>query len=218
MPLRARVNLFPIYNHAVPLLASKVGFWESRQRFHLCNVPSNQDFCCFSNYCLYFRNSKTAKFPTKMQISMQNSRSNCCVTNVFLNNANFSTFVHRPQLWLKLKYFFEANGFLIYLGIRLLVDAEYTYMNPGISAVALGMMLAFNQVIWHKSMGHNQTHAPQIIKILYTLIMAFSQHCAHRASLIFQESPVVWNTYQCYLKQALNTISAEMKIIQDQNV
>ena len=32
------------------------------------------------------------------------------------------------------------------LGLRLLVDAEYTYMNPGISAIALGMMLAFNKV------------------------------------------------------------------------
>ena len=29
--------------------------------------------------------------------------------------------------------------------IRLLVDGEYTYMNPGISAVALSMMVAFNQ-------------------------------------------------------------------------
>ena len=29
--------------------------------------------------------------------------------------------------------------------IRLLVDGEYTYMNPGISAVTLSMMLAFNQ-------------------------------------------------------------------------
>ena len=29
--------------------------------------------------------------------------------------------------------------------IRLLVDGEYTYMNPGISAVTLAMMLAFNQ-------------------------------------------------------------------------
>ena len=26
------------------------------------------------------------------------------------------------------------------------MDAEYTYMNAGISAVALGMMLAFNKV------------------------------------------------------------------------
>ena len=26
------------------------------------------------------------------------------------------------------------------------MDAEYTFMNPGISAMALGMMLAFNKV------------------------------------------------------------------------
>jgi len=56
--------------------------------------------------------------------------------------------------------------------LRLLVDAEYTYMNQGISVMALGMMLAFNK-----------------------------------------ERPVVWNTYQCYLKQALNTISKELSII-----
>ena len=30
-------------------------------------------------------------------------------------------------------------------GLKLLVDAEYTYMNPGISAVALGLMLHFNK-------------------------------------------------------------------------
>jgi len=50
--------------------------------------------------------------------------------------------------------------------IRLLVDAEYTYMNPGISVMALGMMLAFNK-----------------------------------------QQPLVWNTYQCYLKAAKTTIS-----------
>jgi len=61
-------------------------------------------------------------------------------------------------------------------GIRLLVDAEYTYMNPGISAVALAMMFVFNK-----------------------------------------ESPVVWNTYQCYLKEAFNTISAELQIVEKRN-
>merc|ERR1719232_1019750 len=30
-------------------------------------------------------------------------------------------------------------------GVRLLVDAEYTYMNPGISVGALAMMLALNR-------------------------------------------------------------------------
>ncbi len=44
-------------------------------------------------------------------------------------------------------------------GLKILVDAEYTYMNPGISAVALAMMVNFNT-----------------------------------------SSPVVGNTYQCYLK------------------
>ena len=36
--------------------------------------------------------------------------------------------------------------------LRLLVDGEYTYMNPGISALALGMMMASNKeqpVIWN---------------------------------------------------------------------
>ena len=30
-------------------------------------------------------------------------------------------------------------------GLKILVDAEYTYMNPGISAVALAMMVNFNK-------------------------------------------------------------------------
>ena len=59
-------------------------------------------------------------------------------------------------------------------GLHLLVDAEYTYMNKGISAFALAMMVALNR-----------------------------------------DKPVVWNTYQCYLKQALNTISSEMKVVRD---
>merc|ERR1719367_1615342 len=56
--------------------------------------------------------------------------------------------------------------------LHLLVDAEYTYMNKGISAFALAMMVAFNK-----------------------------------------EKPIVWNTYQCYLKEALNTISSEMDVV-----
>merc|ERR1712198_121944 len=58
-------------------------------------------------------------------------------------------------------------------GLHLLVDAEYTYMNKGISAFALAMMMAFNK-----------------------------------------DKPIVWNTYQCYLKEALNTISSEMEVVQ----
>ncbi len=30
-------------------------------------------------------------------------------------------------------------------GLRVLVDAEYTYLNPGVSAVALAMMRRFNR-------------------------------------------------------------------------
>lgn len=60
------------------------------------------------------------------------------------------------------------------LQLKLLVDAEYTYMNPGISAIALGMMIAFNQ-----------------------------------------EAPVVWNTYQCYLRTAQQTISSELEVTQN---
>ena len=58
-------------------------------------------------------------------------------------------------------------------GVRLLVDAEYTYMNPGISVGALAMMLALNR----------------------------------------DGQAVVANTYQCYLKDALNTLKQESEII-----
>eukprot|EP00095_Tigriopus_kingsejongensis_P004423 snap_masked-scaffold1224_size54636-processed-gene-0.6 protein:Tk04423 transcript:snap_masked-scaffold1224_size54636-processed-gene-0.6-mRNA-1 annotation:"probable proline dehydrogenase 2" len=57
-------------------------------------------------------------------------------------------------------------------GLKLLVDAEYTYMNPGISAVALAMMMQFNT-----------------------------------------QDATVSNTYQCYLKAALNTITKEKKLV-----
>ena len=36
-------------------------------------------------------------------------------------------------------------------GLHLLVDAEYTYMNKGISAFALAMMMAFNKVVLTRS-------------------------------------------------------------------
>ena len=55
--------------------------------------------------------------------------------------------------------------------LRLLVDGEYTYMNPGISGLALGMMLAFN---------HSR--------------------------------PVVWNTYQCYLRGAADTVRQDLAV------
>ena len=57
-------------------------------------------------------------------------------------------------------------------GLKLLVDAEYTYMNDGISVVALAMMKHYN--ISEAKIG---------------------------------------NTYQCYLKQALNTITEELEIV-----
>ena len=51
------------------------------------------------------------------------------------------------------------SDFSISKGLKLLVDAEYTYMNDGISAIALAMMCHYNQ-----------------------------------------NTAVVGNTYQCYLK------------------
>ena len=67
--------------------------------------------------------------------------------------------------------FYHQSHFV--LGVRLLVDAEYTYMNPGISVGALAMMLALNR----------------------------------------DGQAVVANTYQCYLKDALNTLKQESDII-----
>ena len=39
----------------------------------------------------------------------------------------------------------EVGDFALRSNIRLLVDGEYTYMNPGISAVTLAMMMAYNR-------------------------------------------------------------------------
>jgi hypothetical protein len=63
------------------------------------------------------------------------------------------------QLSRGIKRISELIQFASDRGLKVLVDAEYTYMNPGISAVALAMMVAFNK-----------------------------------------SSPIVGNTYQCYLK------------------
>ncbi|KAM5153042.1 hydroxyproline dehydrogenase [Mantella aurantiaca] len=54
-------------------------------------------------------------------------------------------------------------------GVRVLVDAEYTYMNPALSLVTMAMMAQCNR-----------------------------------------EEPWIWNTYQCYLKDALRSLSQDL--------
>jgi hypothetical protein len=49
------------------------------------------------------------------------------------------------QLGRGIKRISELIQFAQDKGLKILVDAEYTYMNPGISAVALAMMVAFNK-------------------------------------------------------------------------
>jgi len=49
------------------------------------------------------------------------------------------------QLGRGIKRISELIQFAQNKGLKILVDAEYTYMNPGISAVALAMMVAFNK-------------------------------------------------------------------------
>ncbi|XP_076334228.1 hydroxyproline dehydrogenase-like isoform X2 [Tachypleus tridentatus] len=58
--------------------------------------------------------------------------------------------------------------------VRVLVDAEYTYINPGLSLFTLAMMVAFNQ-----------------------------------------QFPLIWNTYQCYLKKTFETASTELGIVEN---
>ncbi|XP_013420751.1 hydroxyproline dehydrogenase isoform X2 [Lingula anatina] len=71
----------------------------------------------------------------------------------------------------------EAGEFAQRKGVYILVDAEYTHMNPGISLAALAMMLNFNKDI-----------------------------------------PLIWNTYQCYLKEAYNAITADYATIMDKGL
>lgn len=57
-------------------------------------------------------------------------------------------------------------------GVKVLVDAEYTYLNPGLSLLTLAAVCAFNQ-----------------------------------------EWPVIWNTYQCYLKDAQQKVDDESGVV-----
>ncbi|GBM08556.1 Proline dehydrogenase 1, mitochondrial [Araneus ventricosus] len=59
-------------------------------------------------------------------------------------------------------------------GVRVLVDAEFTYLNEGLSALALGAAAAFNS-----------------------------------------SAPVVWNTYQCYLKEADSRVRMELELLME---
>lgn len=40
----------------------------------------------------------------------------------------------------------EIGDFALKNNLKILVDGEYTYMNPGISAIALGMMMKYNKL------------------------------------------------------------------------
>ncbi|XP_067015300.2 hydroxyproline dehydrogenase [Anabrus simplex] len=62
-------------------------------------------------------------------------------------------------------------------GLRLLVDAEYSYVNPGCSLITMAMMAAFNQ-----------------------------------------QRPVVSNTFQCYFKRALDSLSQEIALAEQLGV
>ncbi|XP_043942177.1 hydroxyproline dehydrogenase isoform X2 [Protopterus annectens] len=55
--------------------------------------------------------------------------------------------------------------------VHVLVDAEYTYINPALTLVTLAMMMKFNQSV-----------------------------------------PWIWNTYQCYLKEAYNLINEDIEL------
>ncbi|XP_041038473.1 hydroxyproline dehydrogenase, partial [Carcharodon carcharias] len=55
-------------------------------------------------------------------------------------------------------------------GVQLLVDAEYTYLNPALSWVTMALMMRFNQ-----------------------------------------SEPAIWNTYQCYLKDADTLLSSDIE-------
>ncbi|XP_078394209.1 hydroxyproline dehydrogenase-like [Cetorhinus maximus] len=55
-------------------------------------------------------------------------------------------------------------------GVHLLVDAEYTYLNPALSLVTMALMMRFNQ-----------------------------------------SEPAIWNTYQCYLKDAYTLLCADIE-------
>ncbi|XP_076346204.1 hydroxyproline dehydrogenase-like isoform X2 [Tachypleus tridentatus] len=57
--------------------------------------------------------------------------------------------------------------------VKVLVDAEYTYLNPAINLLTMALMATFNK-----------------------------------------DSPVIWNTYQCYLKKALQAITTEVEMSQ----
>jgi len=62
-------------------------------------------------------------------------------------NPNFAqmTDVENEALMLGMRRLLEIGYKAKISGVKLLIDAEYTYMNPGISAIALAMMLALNK-------------------------------------------------------------------------
>ncbi|XP_064470810.1 hydroxyproline dehydrogenase-like [Ornithodoros turicata] len=63
------------------------------------------------------------------------------------------------------------------VGVKILVDAEYTHMNAGINLLALTLMAAFNE-----------------------------------------SEPHVWNTYQCYLKNATQTLQHDITVAKNLGV
>ena len=103
-------------------------------------------------------------------------------------------------------------------GLHLLVDAEYTYMNQGISAMALSMMVAFNRYrertcnIYEVSSNLFRSSPLLTLNTITSLKPIPSMYL--ELSFDIRTRPVVWNTYQCYLKAALSTISSELAVVE----
>ena len=81
------------------------------------------------------------------------------------------------------------------LGLRLLCDAEYTYMNPGISAVVWGMAKHLNK----EQPTVSNTYQCYLKVIYIAIIAAFSLNL----------------TQSCRLQAALDTVSAEKHMVED---
>ena len=103
MPLRAHVNNINIFSNYFQFIIMLFHFWLVKLDFERAGRDSI--------YVMYCRTRTFVVFQIIACILETVKQQNCCVTNVFLNNANFSTFVHRSQLWFKLRYFFWSQWF-----------------------------------------------------------------------------------------------------------
>lgn len=92
------------------------------------------------------------------------------------------------------------------LDVRMMVDAEQTYFQPAISRITLEFMRKYNT----KKVSHWEHQCAPMNFVDISLQFPV-------LTLIIISQALIFNTYQCYLKDAFNEVSTDLEQAKRQN-